>query len=123
VNITRQIIVFDAADIAAESTFWAAVFGGRVERSDDDWHDVVDAQGRWIIGVQLAPNHTPPVWPDGVPQQIHVDLHVDDAAAAEREVIDLGARVLQRSDNPEGEAGFHVYADPAGHPFCICWGH
>lgn len=25
-------------------------------------------------------------------------------------------------DNPEASEGFQVYADPAGHPFCLCWG-
>ena len=29
-KITRQIIVFDAADLAAESTFWAGLLGGTV---------------------------------------------------------------------------------------------
>ncbi|MEV5818833.1 VOC family protein [Micromonospora haikouensis] len=31
-------------------------------------------------------------------------------------VLALGARRL----DGEGE-GFRVYADPAGHPFCLCW--
>ena len=39
-KITRQIIVFDAADLAAESTFWAGLLGGTVE-VDDEWHSVV----------------------------------------------------------------------------------
>jgi predicted enzyme related to lactoylglutathione lyase len=123
VKITRQIIVLDAADIATVSNFWAGVFGGRALASDPDWHDVLDAEGEWRIGVQLAPEHTPPLWPNGAAQQIHLDLHVEDPHEAEREVIALGARLLKRSDNPDGESGFHVYADPAGHPFCICWGH
>ena len=33
----------------------------------------------------------------------------------------LGARVLKEAQgNTEGD-DFQVYADPAGHPFCLCW--
>jgi predicted enzyme related to lactoylglutathione lyase len=122
-KISRQIIVFDAPDMASEAAFWAGVIGGRVvDDDDDDWLNVVDANGDWFIGVQLAPNLTPPDWPDGTPQQIHLDLHVDDLASAHDEVMALGARLLKAADDPDADAGFQVYADPAGHPFCLCWG-
>ena len=121
-NIVRQIIVFDAADLATESAFWAGMLGGRVV-AEDDWHSVIDADGQWRIGVQLAPDHTPPDWPHGAPQQVHLDLHVDDPARAHDEVLALGARLLQPADDLTAVEGHQVYADPAGHPFCIGWGH
>jgi len=116
-EIKRQIIVFDAADLAAESTFWAGLLGGTVV-ADDDWHSVV-VDGEWRLGVQLAPNHVPPDWPDGTPQQMHLDLHVDDLKAAHEEAISLGARLLKPADDLEAAEAFQVYADPAGHPFCL----
>lgn len=120
-KIRRQIIVFDAADLVAESTFWAGLLGGTVE-ADDEWHSVV-VDGEWRLGVQLAPHHVPPAWPDGTPeQQIHLDLWVDDLQAAHAEAIALGARLLKPADDLEAAEGFQVYADPAGHPFCLCWG-
>ncbi|MDQ3615377.1 MAG: VOC family protein [Actinomycetota bacterium] len=119
-KITRQIIVFDAADLAAESTFWAGLLGGTVE-ADDDWHSVL-VDGEWRLGVQLAPNHVPPDWPAGTPQQVHLDLWVDDLKAAHEEATSLGARLLKPADDLEAAEGFQVYADPAGHPFCFCWG-
>jgi hypothetical protein len=116
------VIVFDAADLKAESSFWAGVLGGHVFE-DDDWHSVVDAAGEWRIGVQLAPNHVPPDWPHGTPpQQVHLDLHATDFQAAHDEVMALGARVLQLAADLDAAEGFQVYADPAGHPFCIGWG-
>jgi catechol 2,3-dioxygenase-like lactoylglutathione lyase family enzyme len=121
-KIARQIVVFDAADLAAESAFWAGVLGGRVV-AEDDWHSVIDADGRWRIGVQLAPDHVPPQWPHGAPQQVHLDLHVADPAAAHDEVMALGARLLQPATDLNAAEGHQVYADPAGHPFCIGWGH
>lgn len=119
--MVRQVIVFDAADLHAESAFWAGVFGGHVFE-DDDWHSVIDAVGQWRIGVQLAPDHVPPDWPHGNPQQVHLDLHVDDFRAAHDEVITLGARLLRPAPDPDAAEGHQVYADPAGHPFCIGWG-
>jgi catechol 2,3-dioxygenase-like lactoylglutathione lyase family enzyme len=119
-KIRRQIIVFDAPDLAAESGFWAALLDGTVH-AEDDWHSVV-VDGEWRLGFQLAPNHVPPEWPDGTPQQqVHVDLWVDDLKAAHEKATSLGARLLKPADDPGADEVFQVYADPAGHPFCICW--
>jgi predicted enzyme related to lactoylglutathione lyase len=120
-NITRQIVVFDAADLAGESAFWAGVLGGTVDAdTEGDWNNVV-VDGRPVVAVQLAPDHVQPEWPNGAPQQIHLDLHVDDVKTAHDEVMALGAQLLQPADRDAAE-GFQVYADPAGHPFCLCWG-
>jgi hypothetical protein len=121
-DMVRQVIVFDAADLDAESTFWAGIFGGYVF-GDDRFHCVIDADGEWRLGVQLAPTHVPPNWPDGAPpQQVHLDLHVQDQRAAHETAMELGAKLLQR-DDLDAHEGHQVYADPAGHPFCIGWGH
>ena len=80
-----------------------------------------DAAGEWRLGVQLAPNHVPPDWPDGAPQQVHIDLHVEDPQQAHGQATKLGARLLQAGDLDSDE-GHQVYVGPAGHPFCIGWG-
>jgi len=123
-KIRRQIIVFDASDIGAESSFWARLLGGTVvEDNDDGWHSVV-VDGEWRLGIQLVPNHVPRAWPDGTQQQqIHLDLHVDDPRAAHDEVMSLGGRLLKAADDFEAAEGHLVYADPAGLPFCVGWGH
>jgi predicted enzyme related to lactoylglutathione lyase len=119
-RIKHQVVVFDAADLAAESTFWASVLDGTVSK-EDHWH-MVYVDGAPRVGVQLAPNHIPPDWPDGTPQQqIHLDLWVDDFAAAHRHVMSLGATVLKPAEDTGSIDNFQVYADPAGHPFCLCW--
>ncbi len=120
--MARQVIVFDAADLHSESGFWAGVLGGRVVE-EAAWHSVIDAAGHWRVGVQLKADHVPPDWPDGVPQQVHMDLHVRDPRAAHDEAIMLGARLLQAAPDLDAGEGHQVYADPAGHPFCIGWGH
>lgn len=116
----RSVVVFDAADLHAESAFWAAMLEGHVF-DDETFHSVLDSAGEWRIGVQLAPQHTPPDWPDGAPQQVHVDFHVEDPVAAHEQAMGLGARLLRAGDL-NLEEGHQVYADPAGHPFCIGWG-
>ena len=116
-RINHQVVTFDAEDLAAESRFWAGVLGGTVD-AEDDWHMVL-VDGKPRVGVQLAPNHVQPEWPHGTPQQIHLDLWVDDPKAAHDEVMALGAKLLKSAEDPADD--FQVYADPAGHPFCICW--
>ena len=122
VRLIRHVVVFDAADIHAESSFWAGMLGGRVF-ADERFHSVIDGGGESRIGVQLAPNHVPSDWPDGHPQQqVHIDLHVDDPHAAHSRATELGAHLLQAADDLSSAEGHQVYADPAGHPFCIGWG-
>lgn len=119
-RITRQIVVFDTADLAAESTFWAGLLGGTVA-AEDDWHTVYVA-GEPRIAFQLAPDHVRPEWPDGAPQQAHLDLYIDDIRSAHAEALGLGAVMLKAADDLDAPGGFQVYADPSGHPFCLCWG-
>src|ERR1043166_7597389 len=93
-RIIYQVVAFDAADLASESSFWAGVLGGTVD-AEDRWHMVI-VDGAPKVGVQLAPDHVPPDWPDGAPpQQIHLDLWVDDFPAAHDRVVGLGAKVLK----------------------------
>ncbi len=119
-EITHRVVVVDAIDLDSESRFWAGVLGGTVD-AEDAWHMVlVDGEPR--VGVQLAPDHVRPEWPDGgPPQQVHLDLWVDDIEEARTTVTSLGARVLEAVEEGDSADAFEVYADPAGHPFCLCW--
>jgi hypothetical protein len=122
VKVVRRVVVLGASDIEAESSFWAGLLGGTVNR-DRDWHSVI-VDGEWVLGVQFAPNRVPPDWPSGQQQQqMHLDLHVDDLVEAGRLAHDLGGRQLQGArrpaDNPGGDEVFEVWASPAGHPFCF----
>jgi predicted enzyme related to lactoylglutathione lyase len=118
-RINHQVVVFDAPDLEAESGFWAGVLDGTVD-AEEDWHMVM-VDGAPRIGVQLAPDHVPPDWPGGEPkQQIHLDLWVADFPSSHERVMSLGAKVLQETERGDGDS-FQVYADPAGHPFCLVW--
>lgn len=121
-KIISQTTVLDAADLHASSSFWAGFFGGTVN-ADDDWHDVLGPDGTRRLAIQLAPDHVPPTWPSNeVPQQAHLDFYVEDWKTAHDEVLALGGRHVEASIDPSAPRGFQVYADPAGHLFCLCWG-
>jgi Ser/Thr protein kinase RdoA (MazF antagonist) len=119
-KINRQIVVFDTADLGAESSFWATLLDGTVD-AEPDWHTVRVA-GEARIAFQLAPDHVQPDWPDGAPQQAHLDLYVDNIRSAHGEALAAGARPLTPLVDFDAAEGFQVYADPSGHPFCLCWG-
>ncbi len=69
-----------------------------------------------VMFQQVTPYHAPR-WPDpAYPQQVHLDVTVDDVDAAEAAVLKLGATSLSF-----GGVNWRVYSDPAGKPFCLCW--
>jgi len=72
-------------------------------------------RGRPIIAFQQVEHYTAPRWPDQTtPQQMHLDVRVEDFDVAEAAVLELGA-TKAGSETPT----FRVYLDPAGHPFCL----
>jgi catechol 2,3-dioxygenase-like lactoylglutathione lyase family enzyme len=104
-------LIIDCPDPAEAAGFWSAVLGDPITYADDDFVVVSASDTTSGLGFQRSPDLTPPTWPDPrVPQQMHLDVMVDDQAAAGEAVLRLGARRLP---------GDHVYADPAGHPFCL----
>ncbi|KAA1419916.1 glyoxalase [Mumia zhuanghuii] len=103
-------LVIDAPDPQASAAFWSAVLGDPVTFDDGDFVVVSADEETSGMAFQRAPGLVAATWPDPrVPQQMHVDVMVDDVDAAREQVVRLGARSL----------GGDVYADPAGHPFCL----
>ena len=98
-RVMRLIHVLDAPDLHAESAFWAGMLGGIVD-AEDEWHSVI-VDGEWRLGIQLAPNHVAPAWPQGQQQQqIHLDVWIDDLAEAHVRAMSLGATLLQTANDP-----------------------
>jgi hypothetical protein len=92
------------------------VLGGTVE-GDGEWVDL-KVPGGQSLAFQAAPGFTAPQWPSADhSQQFHLDLTADDLDAAEEGVLALGAKPLDTGDRSRS---WRVYADPAGHAFCLC---
>ncbi|MEW2222148.1 VOC family protein [Streptomyces sp. NPDC006990] len=119
---TMGVVVLDCPDPLRLADFYARMLGWKVDPGGDStWAEVLDTDGRRRLAFQEAPGFVPPQWPSGEhSQQLHLDLDVPRAhlAEAEREVLALGARLIQ--GDADGARDFRVYLDPAGHPFCLC---
>jgi catechol 2,3-dioxygenase-like lactoylglutathione lyase family enzyme len=104
-------VILDCPEPEDLAAFYSELLGLPVTYRDPDFVVVSVDDATSGLAFQRAPDHQPPRWPDPrYPQQIHLDVMVDDLDAAEPEVLALGARPL---------CGDHVYTDPAGHPFCL----
>ena len=67
------------------------------------------------VEFQGVADYVAPTWPEGdKPQMFHLDLTVEDLPAAHERAVGIGAKLLDEQKT------FRVYADPAGHPFCLC---
>jgi catechol 2,3-dioxygenase-like lactoylglutathione lyase family enzyme len=104
-------VVLDCPDPASLAAFYSQLLGQRVTYQSTDWVVVAANDESSGLAFQLAVAHQPPTWPDPrVPQQFHLDIMVEDVPSAGLSVLALGATKLEGGD---------VYADPAGHPFCL----
>ncbi len=119
--ITLGSYVLDCPDPVALARFYASVLGlPEPDASDEGWVDLPVDSG--TLSFQRVGEHVPPSWPDGAPQQAHLDLQVAEFGPAHEHVVALGAVPLDPTGpvGSEDGRGFRVYADPAGHPFCLC---
>ncbi|RZT14785.1 hypothetical protein EV649_5564 [Kribbella sp. VKM Ac-2569] len=105
-------IVIDCPEPQALATFYSALLD-LPERELDSPDRVVVADSP-ALAFQRS-DAAAPRWPDpAYPQQVHLDLSTDDVPAARDHALAVGAQPLQTT-GPD----HYVYADPAGHPFCI----
>ncbi|ASW54346.1 VOC family protein [Plantactinospora sp. KBS50] len=89
---------------------------------DADWLVLLDPTGARALAFQEVDRLTPTTWPEhDVPMQLHLDLTVPSVAELQRQrerAESLGARLLlDRTEDPDEP--LYVFADLAGHPFCI----
>jgi catechol 2,3-dioxygenase-like lactoylglutathione lyase family enzyme len=114
-------VAFECADPEGTARFWEAVLGFERHHGDPGWVTIVDPADRGRrLSFQCVPDHVPPTWPErDRPQQAHVDVLVADLDEADARVRGLGARPLTDGAVVHDDESFRVYADPAGHPFCL----
>lgn len=109
-------VVIDCPEPPALAEFYRHLVGGRPLPTLEGW-TLLSCENGLLLSFQPVADYRPPQWPDAAhPQQFHLDVLVDDLDVAEAQALALGARLLEGSDKP---IGFRVYADPAGHPFCL----
>jgi len=113
-NTTVMGVMLDCPDAKALSAFYSALLGKLVTYEGDGMAMIGNDGEQPVLFQQVAADMAPR-WPDpAYPQQVHLDVLVDDFDRAEQAVLALGARRLEG-----GGKSFRVYADPAGKPFCL----
>lgn len=119
-QVATGAVVLDCPDPVELADFYARLLGWAepTVKHDGEWVTLTSPVGGLDIEFQRAADYLPPTWPEPArPQMMHLDLKVDDMAAAAARAVGLGAKPLDLStDHPT----FQVYADLAGHPFCLC---
>jgi hypothetical protein len=131
---TLRQVVFDTTDARGLAEFYRELLGYEYRLGDEppppgepdpqavDWLVIRDPVTGTRVAFQQVDELTATTWPEGgVPQQLHLDLvvhHTDDLDRQHERAVALGARVLEDRSDDEVEP-LRVYADPAGHPFCI----
>ena len=108
-------IVFDCFSPRALAAFYEELFDMRTRVLDTPTRVEILGGGH---RVGLAFQHStadPPRWPDPArPHQLHLDVVLEEPDGVAR-VEALGGMHLPLPERPDN----HVYADPAGHPFCL----
>lgn len=127
-------VVLDGTDIRGLAEFYRELLGlqyrpgdeppasGQPDPNGSDWLVLRDSAGTNRLAFQQVAKLPKATWPEGpIPQQLHLDLSVpttEDLNAQHERALALGATELRdRSHHPHEP--LRVYADPAGHPFCI----
>lgn len=112
-------LVIDCPDAPALARFYGAMLDWPVSTGSDGqdtWMEIRADYGQ-VICFQQVDDYRAPVWPSQEhPQQMHLDMVVDELDAGEAAVLELGAT---KHEEQPGET-FRVFLDPAGHPFCLC---
>jgi catechol 2,3-dioxygenase-like lactoylglutathione lyase family enzyme len=131
---TLRQVVLDTTDARALAEFYRNLLGlvyrpgdeppapGDVDERGRDWLVLRTPDGVPQLAFQQVETLPEATWPEGpVPQQLHLDLTVasfDDLQEQHERVLRLGGRLrYDRSEDPVEP--LRVYADPAGHPFCV----
>jgi Glyoxalase-like domain len=128
---TLRQVVLDCEDARVLAEFYRQLLSFHYRPGDEppsdgtpdkDWLVLCDATNTPRLAFQQVPHLPEPTWPEGPrPQMLHLDTTVPtvtDLHIQHQRALALGARLLLDRSDDKIEPLF-VYADPAGHPFCI----
>lgn len=128
----RLHTAIDAKDCRGLAEFYRELLGLRYREGEEpptdgspddaDWLVLLDGNGDRVVTIQEKKDTTPPTWPsEKVPMQMHMDFTVHTTEELEHHrarAEALGSRLLYDRSQDDGEP-LCVFADPAGHPFCL----
>ena len=113
-SIRLDGVTVNAPDALALADFYADITGGTAAGSAE-WAYTAGPDA--VLAFQQDRDFQPPTWPGGdVPMLMHVEFLVDDLDATAARVLAAGATRFAHQPNVDHCL---VFADPAGHPFCL----
>lgn len=116
--LTLPGIVLGSSDAQALAAFYRRLLGWTVEQDEPDWVMLSAPGGGPGLSFQTEAAHARPGWravPGDQQMMIHLDIEVEDLAAAGAHAVAAGAILAEY----QPQDGVRVYPDPAGHPFCL----
>ena len=116
--MTLTATVLDCPDPRALARFYARLLDWPLDTDDPEWATLRPGDGRTGLSFQRETDHVPPTWPAGPGEQqmqMHLDIAVEDLAAAVAFAVAGGA--VEAGFQPQDDV--RVMLDPAGHPFCL----
>ena len=117
-TMTLTATVLDCPDPRALARFYQQLLGWSLDTDDPEWATLRPDGGTPGLSFQRDPGHVPPSWPAGPGEQrmqLHLDIAVEDLAAAVASAVAAGA--VEAAFQPQDHV--RVMVDPAGHPFCL----
>jgi catechol 2,3-dioxygenase-like lactoylglutathione lyase family enzyme len=120
-RLRLSTVVLDAPDAPALADFYRRLLGWSIKAEEPYWVLLAAPDGGTGLSVQFEPEYVRPTWPgrqDAQLMMLHLDIEVDDLAAAGAHAESVGA--VLADFQPQDDV--RVYLDPAGHPFCL-WVH
>ena len=109
-------IVFDGTTPRSSAAFYEELLDLRVRMLDTPDRVELRGDGDDVALVFQRTAGPAPTWPDPThPAQLHLDIAFDDGTGVPELIERLGGVRLVVPERPD----HLVYADPAGHPFCL----
>lgn len=117
-SLTLTGVVLDTPDPDRLASFYERLLGWRRDQNEATWVTLTAANGGAGLSFQHEPVYRRPRWPstpDEPQMSVHLDIAVDDLAAAGAIAREAGATLADF----QPQEHVRVWLDLDGHPFCL----
>ena len=116
-------VCIDCADVGPVARFYERLLGLEVIDLDPPlWAQLADRTTGVHLNIQGEPWYEPPTWPEQPGAQtkmLHLEVEVDDLAAAVALAEDAGGAQAPHQPPDRDPTRVRIMLDPAGHPLCL----
>ena len=118
-RFTLTAAVLGTPDPKGLARFYQRLLGWPIRDDEPDWATLRPADGGTGLSFQLEADHVPPVWPPvpGPSRCRRTSTWRSTTSPRHPPAEEAGARLPGRYTR--ATRSVRIYADPAGHPFCL----